>query len=70
MITSSNIGSATAPLAPVAGDLWFDTANTSLKIYDGAAWLIIPAAPAPAANQVLTSDPAGIPTWVDINSLP
>ena len=31
--------SNTAPGSPSAGDLWFDTANTTLKNYNGAAWL-------------------------------
>ena len=31
--------SSSAPGSPSAGDLWFDTANTTLKNYNGAAWL-------------------------------
>ena len=31
--------SASAPGSPSAGDLWFDTANTTLKNYNGSAWL-------------------------------
>jgi hypothetical protein len=31
--------SNTAPGSPSAGDLWFDTANNTLKNYNGAAWL-------------------------------
>ena len=31
--------SASAPSSPSAGDLWFDTTNTTLKNYNGAAWL-------------------------------
>ena len=31
--------SSSAPGSPSAGDLWFDTANTTLKNYNGSAWL-------------------------------
>ena len=31
--------SANAPSSPDAGDLWFDTANATLKNYNGSAWL-------------------------------
>ena len=31
--------SSSAPGSPSAGDLWFDTANATLKNYNGAAWL-------------------------------
>ena len=31
--------SANAPSSPSAGDLWFDTANNTLKNYNGNAWL-------------------------------
>jgi len=30
---------ASAPGSPSAGDLWFDTANNTLKNYNGSAWL-------------------------------
>ena len=26
------------PSTPIAGDVWMDSANTSLKIYDGSEW--------------------------------
>ena len=31
--------SGSAPGSPSAGDLWFDTTNTTLKNYNGSAWL-------------------------------
>ena len=31
--------SSSAPGSPSAGDLWFDTANATLKSYNGSAWL-------------------------------
>ena len=31
--------SATAPIAPSNGDLWYDTANTKLKLYSGGLWV-------------------------------
>lgn len=70
MITSSNIGSPTAPSAPAAGDLWWDTSEDLLKIYSGAGWLIIPAAPAPTADQVLTTDEGGAVAWINKSALP
>lgn len=33
-----NQASATAPLYPLTGQLWYDTANASLKYYDGTAF--------------------------------
>jgi hypothetical protein len=29
---------ATAPTAPAEGDLWYDSANDTLKVYNGTAW--------------------------------
>ena len=31
--------SATAPASPTTGDLWFDTANSIMKVYDGSGWV-------------------------------
>ena len=33
--------SATAPSAPVLNDLWVDTANKRLKLWNGTAWVVI-----------------------------
>jgi len=33
-----NHANSTAPSAPLAGQLWFDTANTLLKVYSGSQW--------------------------------
>ncbi len=33
--------SASAPASAIAGDLWYDTANSLLKIYNGASWLTL-----------------------------
>ena len=29
---------ATAPTSPLTGDVWMDSANTALKVYDGSEW--------------------------------
>lgn len=33
-----NSASGTEPSAPLAGELWWDTTNTLLKVYNGSAW--------------------------------
>lgn len=33
--------SATAPASPTEGDLWFDTTNNAMKVYDGSSWLSV-----------------------------
>jgi len=42
-VQTNNQGAATAsavaPVGPVAGDLWWDTVNKELKVYDGVAWV-------------------------------
>lgn len=51
--------SATAPGAPTAGDLWYDTSVSSLKWYNGSSWEIIEAVNATtvdAAGAVMNSD--------------
>jgi hypothetical protein len=32
------VRAGSAPGSPVDGDLWYDTGNSSLKIYDGSSW--------------------------------
>ena len=41
--------SATAPAAPVVGDLWYDTYNKYLKVYNGTEWQL-----ATPSNETLT----------------
>ena len=60
----------TAPGYAVTGDLWFDTANNLLKIYDGSSWtavgggggggtvVVSPTAPSTPANGSLWYDTA------------
>lgn len=36
--------SATGPLSPTEGDLWFDSANDELKVWSGASWSALSAA--------------------------
>ena len=33
-----NFANTTAPSSPLAGELWWDTANTTLKVYTGTSW--------------------------------
>ena len=33
-----NFANASAPAKPLSGQLWFDTTNSVLKVYDGTAW--------------------------------
>ena len=33
-----HFANSTAPTAPLAGQLWYDSANTVLKVYNGSAW--------------------------------
>ena len=38
LIQSLAIVSSTAPANPIEWLLWYDTANSVLKVYDGSAW--------------------------------
>lgn len=67
---SGNVPSSpNQPAGAVAGDLWFDTANNELKIYDGSGWssvggggsgggstTVSPVAPAAPSNGSLWYD--------------
>lgn len=33
-----NFANTTAPSAPIAGELWWDTGNQALKVYNGTSW--------------------------------
>src|SRR6056297_2491930 len=57
-----NFASATGPTKPITGQIWFDTATSKLKFYDGAKWRTTGGA------EVTTSQPAGLATgdlWWD-----
>ena len=45
-----NSANATAPTAPMTGQLWYDTANTLLKVYSGSQWKNLGAATASATT--------------------
>lgn len=48
--------SATAPAAPVVGDLWIDTGNGNLlKRWDGSAWAALPVGTGGIAAQAVTA---------------
>jgi len=42
--------SATAPGAPTAGDLWYDTSASSIRVYNGSTWSTIDAVDATSVN--------------------
>jgi hypothetical protein len=69
IIHSANvIRSATAPLTPVEGDLWFNTSVNGLRVFDGTTWVVVvggtgsstvgvsATAPSPATNGLLWYD--------------
>jgi len=36
-----NFSSSTSPLTPLEGQLWYDSTNNYLKVYDGSSWSIV-----------------------------
>ena len=36
-----NSANSSAPTSPLAGELWWDTSNSVLKVYDGSSWLAL-----------------------------
>jgi hypothetical protein len=52
-----NFANSSAPANPLKGQLWYDTANAILKVYDGSSWntsggvVIAGTAPSTGANQ-------------------
>jgi hypothetical protein len=57
-----NSAKSTAPTAPLAGQLWFDTGNTLLKVYSGSQWKNLGAATSSASAP--TGNVAG-DLWFD-----
>ena len=57
-----------APPEAVTGDLWFDTANSLLKVYDGASWTSVSGSGGSGSVSVSATAPAS-PTngglWYD-----
>ncbi|MCD8444655.1 hypothetical protein [Tenacibaculum finnmarkense] len=37
-VFKNTVTTGTLPTTPIEGDVWFDTANSEIKIYDGAIW--------------------------------
>lgn len=54
--------SATAPANPFEGDLWYDTATSYLKAYDGTGWTV--------AGGTVTSVGATVPTGFTVTGSP
>ena len=48
---------ASAPSSPVEGDLWFDTSNNVLKVYNGSAWVAVTSATAGITDVVDDTSP-------------
>ena len=44
-----NSSNSTAPTAPLTGQLWWDSTNTLMKVYNGSTWKTISAAAAAAS---------------------
>jgi len=49
-----NSSNSTAPPAPLTGQLWWDTTNTLLKVYDGAGFKVISGATSSSTAPTLT----------------
>lgn len=47
-LTVKNSASGTAPASPAQGQVWYDTTNNVVKVYNGGAWAIISATPIPS----------------------
>ena len=60
-----NFAGANQPPKPVSGQVWFDTANSKLKFYDGTKWRTTGGA------EISATSPAGLSTgdfWWDTNN--
>jgi len=55
--------SATAPSSPTEGDLWFDTANDIMKVYDGSGFVNAGSSVNGTANRVVYTATAGQQTF-------
>lgn len=66
--------SDTAPVAPVAGDLWFDSATTQMFVYyvdaDSSQWVSVSSSTTPivTTSDVPPSSPIDGDLWLDTNS--
>lgn len=68
----ATMAGGTAPSSPAAGDLWFDTTNNILMVYNGTAWeaVAVPAtivdatAPANPEQGLLWWDPTDGTLWI------
>lgn len=58
-----NFANATAPLSPLQGQLWWDTAQKRLKVRKGTEWKIV-GAPTPSATAPVASTESG-DLWLD-----
>ena len=40
--TATNSIGVAEPISPLKGDIWFDTGNQSVFMYDGSSWIAFP----------------------------
>jgi hypothetical protein len=66
-----NSAAATAPLIPVRGQLWYDTAQAQLKYYTGTVFRPLTSLPSntTGSTALLASDTSGNYSWITLNSL-
>ncbi len=61
VIHSANvIRAATPPSTPVEGDLWFNTSNNTIRIFDGTTWINILAGNTGATVDVAAAAPTTV----------
>lgn len=61
-----NSASTSAPSAPLEGELWFDTATSQIKVYDGTSWK--PTGGSKAQSSAPSSPSAG-DFWLDTDDM-
>lgn len=60
-----NSANSTAPSSPLSGQLWFDTSETVLKVYDGSTWKNLGSA---ASSATQPSNPVTGDLWFDASN--
>ena len=55
--------SASAPVSPTTGDLWFDTVNSIMKVYDGSGWVNAGSSVNGTANRYVYTATSGQTTF-------
>ena len=63
-----NSASGTAPSAPLAGELWWDTTNSKLKVYSGSAFVEIATSNSININEIV-NDSLSITGSLSVNTI-